>query len=111
MYVRLAVRRHAHDLVLAVVHLEAEEGGEGRVEQAERVREARLLEQLDAVLSAPSPQVALPTPSVAGGPLADAVDGQDRRLLERRAEEGAGGVRQVVLDEQDPSCGTPAGCG
>ena len=34
--------RHAHDLVLALVHLEAEEGGEGRVEEAERVREVDL---------------------------------------------------------------------
>ena len=62
---RLAVRRHAHDLVLAVVDLEAEPGGEGRVEQAERVREARL-PGTARCCSLPVPsQVALPTPSVA----------------------------------------------
>ena len=36
-----------------------------------------------------------------GGPLPDPVDGQDRRLVERRAEEGARGVREVVIAEDD----------
>ncbi len=35
------------------------------------------------------------------GPFADAVEGQDGRLLEGRGEEGAGRVRLVVLGEDD----------
>ena len=62
--------------------------------------EARLLEQRDVVLAAAVPgRRALPEGR--RGPLADAVDRQDGGLLVRRAEEGAGGVRQVVLDEED----------
>ena len=34
-------------------------------------------------------------------PLADAVDGEDRRLVERRRIERARGVRQVVLGKED----------
>src|SRR5439155_4726139 len=39
---RTPVGRHAHYLVLALVHLEAQESGERAVEQPERVREAQL---------------------------------------------------------------------
>ena len=35
------------------------------------------------------------------GPFADAVDRENRRLLERRREERAGGVRLVVLGEDE----------
>ena len=37
-----------------------------------------------------------------GGPLADAVQRQDRGLVEGRGVEGAGRVAQVVLAEQQP---------
>ena len=36
-----------------------------------------------------------------GGPLADAVDGEDGGFVERRGEEGAGRVRLVVLGEDE----------
>ena len=90
---RLAVGGQAHELVFAGVDLEAGVVGEGRVEQAERVREPELVRQLDPVA---------PADAEAGGrPLADAVEREDRRLLERRREERAGGVRLVVLGEDE----------
>ena len=75
---RLAVGREAHELVLAGVDLEAGEVGERRVEQAERVREADLADQLELV--------ALADAERGRRPLADAVDGEDGRLLERRRD-------------------------
>ena len=89
---RVPVGGEAHQLVLAGVDPEAEVVGERRVEQADRVREAQLAQDLDAV-----------APAVAdrrGRPLADAVDRQDRRLLEGRGVERARGVREVVLGEE-----------
>ena len=38
-------------------------------------------------------------------PLADAVHRQDRRFVEGRAQEGAGGVRQVMFGEQNAFLG------
>jgi len=70
-----AERRHPHHLVLPVVHLESEERREGAVEQAEGVRKPDLLRQPDLG--------AAPDAEAGGGPLADTVDGQDRRLVER----------------------------
>ena len=64
---RLAVRREAHQLVLAAVDLEAGEVGERRVEQPERVREAQLAAAARCVLPRP-------TPIARRRPLADAVD-------------------------------------
>ena len=87
----LAVGRQAHQLVLAAVHLEAREIGEGRVEQPQRVRKAQLLQHADLI--------AAPVRDTAGGPLSHAVHGDDGGLLERRGEEGAGGVRFVVLEK------------
>ncbi len=89
----LAVGGEAHELVLAGVDLEAREVGEGAVEQAQRVGEAVLEEELDAV--------ALADADRGGGPLAHAVDGDDRRHLEGGGVEGAGRVRDVVLGELD----------
>ena len=57
------------------------------------MREADLLEDLDLAPGA----VAVG----GGGPLADAVHGEDRGLLEGRVEEGARGVRAVVLAEEE----------
>ena len=65
---RLAVRREAHQLVLAGVDTESREVGERGIEEAERVRKADLVRQLDAV--AASRAVGR------GGPLADAVHRQ-----------------------------------
>ena len=90
----LAVRRHAHDLVLALVHLEAEERGEAPIQQPERMREAHLLRELDGRCPIPSPIAVVvhsPTPSIV----------RIGRLVEWRAEERAGRVREVMLDEQD----------
>ena len=39
------------------------------------------------------------------GPLADAVEGQDRGVLEGRGEERAGGVALVVIGEDQPGAG------
>ncbi len=90
---RLTVRSEPHHLVFARIHLEAGEVGERAVEEAERIGEAKLLEE---------PQVG----AAAGAerrrrPLADAVDGDDGRLLERRGVEGGGRVRLVVVAEHD----------
>jgi hypothetical protein len=85
--------RHPHHLVLPVVHLESQERREGTVEQAEGVRKTDLPGEPDL---APSSHA-----EACGGPFADAIDGQDRGFVVRRAEEGAGRVRQVMLAEQD----------
>ena len=78
---RLAVRRHAHHLVLALVDLEAEEGGEGAVEQAERVREADLRSSVISV-PRPTPMVAVvhsPTPSTVR--IAASSNGEQKNVL------------------------------
>jgi hypothetical protein len=89
---RLAVGRKPHHLVLAGVDLEPRVVGEGRVEQPERMREVDLLVHLEPVAPADG----------RGGrrPLADAVHRQDHGLLERRREERARRMAQVVLAEQ-----------
>ena len=46
---RLAIGREPHHLVFAGVHLEAGVIGEGGVQQAERVREMNLLDDLEVV--------------------------------------------------------------
>ena len=92
---RLAVRCQAHQLVLAGVGLEPAEGRDRAVEQAERVRVGDLAGQLD---------VSAPTPADRGRrPLAHAVDGDDRGLVEGRRVERGGGVGQVVLAVQQPA--------
>jgi hypothetical protein len=90
---RLAVGREPHQLVLAGVDLEAGEVGEGRVEEPERVRELDLLEDLQPL--------ALADADRRRRPLADAVEGEHRRLGEGRGVEGGGGVRLVVGGEVD----------
>ncbi len=93
VYVAFAVGGEPHQLVLAGVHLEAGEVGEGRVEQAQRVREGDLAQEPQAVPLADADR--------RRRPLADAVERQDRRLLEGRGVEGARRVRLVVLGEVD----------
>ena len=45
--------------------------------------------------------ISMPDAVTGRGPLSDAVQRQDRSVLERRGEERAGGVRLVVLGERD----------
>ena len=89
----LSVRGQPHELVFAGVDPEPRVVGEGGVEEPQRVRKSQLVCQLDPIR--------VPD-SVAGrGPLSDAVQCQDRGVLEGRGEERAGGVRLVVLGEGD----------
>ena len=90
---RLAVRREPHHLVLARVHLEAGVVGERRIEQAERVGKVDLADDLEAVAAAERQR--------RGRPFADAVHRQHGRALERRREERARRVAQVMLGEQE----------
>ncbi len=89
---RRAVRGQAHQLVLAGVDLESAVVRERAVEQPERVRILQLAEQLDPRARADAER--------AGGPLAHAVDREDRRLLERRGIEAARRVRHVVVRDE-----------
>ena len=77
---RLAIGREPHDLVLAGIDLEAGVIGEGRIEQAERMREMDLLGDGEIA--------AAPDAGRTRGPFADAVHGEHRRLIERRRIEG-----------------------
>ena len=62
--------------------------------QAERVRKRDVIDQPDAI--------ALADAESRRGPLADAVQGQDRRLVERAREKRAGGVALVMIGEDKP---------
>ncbi len=85
---RLAECRQAHDLVFALVDLEAEVGRQGRIEQAQRVG---IFDRPDA-----GQLGALALPDGGGDILAHAVDGEDRRPLIGAGKEGAGRVAAVV---------------
>ncbi len=89
---RLAVGRQTHHLVLAGVHPEASVVGEGRVEHPQGVREVDLPHRLQVVAVAGGHR--------SGGPLADPVHGQDRRVPERGWKEHACRMRLMVLGEQ-----------
>ena len=88
---RRAVGREPHQLVFARIHLEAGVVGEGGVEQAETMGEMDLLVDRQVLAVADGDR--------RGGPLADAVQRQDGRLVERRRIERGGRVAQVVLAE------------
>ena len=90
MPVGVAVGREAHHLALVAVFREAEPLRDGRVEDPERVREE------DAVEDREAGAVALREHR--RGEVAEAVHGEDRRILERRDEERTRDVRLVVLD-------------
>ena len=98
---RLAVGREPHHLVFAGVDLEAQVVGEGRVEQAERMREMDLAVDVD--------RIAVAQAGRGRRPFADAVHGEDRRGLEGRGIEGAGGVRLVMLGEHQLAGDVDAG--
>ena len=89
---RLAVGREPHHLVLAGVDLEAGVVGEGGVEQAQRVGEVQLAVDREIGRRAQARR--------GRAPLADAVERQHQRLLERGGVEGGGRVAQVVLGKQ-----------
>ena len=90
---RLAIGRHAHYFVFALVDLKAEECGERAVEQAEGMREIHLLAQFDVVAFADAPGP--------GHPFAHAVHREDCGLVKWRAQIRAGCVRHVVLGIKD----------
>ena len=80
----IAVRGETHDLVLALVDLETEEGRQCRVKHAERLRVADFLQLLD--------RVAVAVVQAGGCPFPDTINGQDRRVLEAGAVICGGGV-------------------
>ena len=87
-----AVGREAHQLVLPGVHLEAAEVGERAVQQPQRVGVVDLLQGPDLL--------ALSAGDARRGPLADAVDGEDRGLGEWGGVERGCGVGEVVPGEE-----------
>ena len=92
--VRVAVGREAHHLALVAVLREAEPLRDRGVEDPERVREEHAVEDLDPV--------AAPVRQHRRCEVAEAVDREDRGLVERRDEEGARHVGEVVLDVVEP---------
>ena len=96
---RLAVRGHAHDLVLAVVDAKAKVGGKGGIEQPDRMGKAQLVPEFNAVFAVAGP-VGGAFADGGGGPLADAVYGDDGGLVKGGGKHGAGGVGDVVVGEE-----------
>ena len=90
VHVRLAVRREPHHLPLVAVLREAEPLRDGRVVDAERVRERDTVEHLQPVAATDRDE--------RRREVAEAVERQHRRLVERRDEERGRRVRLVVLD-------------
>ncbi len=91
---RLAVRREAHQFVLAAVHLEPAEIGERRVEKTDRVREPQLGQHRELIPA--------PDPDRGGRPLSHAVHREDRGILVRRRIERRRSVRLVMFAEENP---------
>ena len=88
----------AHDFVFVLVHGEAQEGGERRIQHAEGVWISDLPAQRDAGAAAGTP---LSLADRQRGPLADAIGGQDRGAAGRRREKSRRRVRLVMAGEQD----------
>src|SRR3989442_412100 len=85
----LGVGCETNDLVLPGIDFEAGIVSEGRVQESERMRPVELLDDL---------YIATATTSEGRcRPFSHTVDGKDGRLFERRGEEGARGVRFVML--------------
>ena len=89
---RRAVWCEPHDLVLARVHLESGVVRERGIEQAEGIRPAKLLQQLELVAASEAIR--------SSRPFTDAIHREDGRLLERAGEERARRVRLVMLGVQ-----------
>src|SRR5205085_10633014 len=90
---RPAIRRQAHELVFAVVHLEAAIVGERGVEQSQRVRKIDAVRELDLVSFADAER--------RRAPFADAVEREDGGLVERAWKEGAGRMTLMMLGEEN----------
>ena len=88
-----AVGRQSHQLVFAAVDLEPAVVRHGRIQQAERMRELDLLREFDLVATAHAKR--------RRAPLADAVERENRRLVEGARKESAGRVTFVVVGEDD----------
>ena len=97
---RLAVRREAHQLVLAGVDAKTAVRRERRVEQTQRVRKVKLAQHLDAVVRASADR--------RRRPLTDAVHREDGGAIERRRIKRARRVGDVMLGEQDRAVGRQA---
>src|SRR6266851_2493768 len=91
-----AIRRQAHHFVFAAVNSESGVVSERAIEQSQTIGKAQLLEERDLVSFTDADR--------AGGPLANAVDGQDGSFFERRRVECAGCMTLVMIaEEQLPS--------
>ena len=86
---RLTVRRQAHHLVLAGVDLESGVVRDGRVEQAERIRPAKLAQEVEVRALAVSDR--------RRGPFANAIHGENGRFLEWGRVERARRMGLVML--------------
>ncbi len=98
---RYAVRREAHQLVLAGIHLEPGVVREGGVEKAQRMREVDLALHLE--------RGALAEREGRRRPFAHAVHGEDRGLVERRGEVRRRRMALVVLGEEEALLPVDAG--
>ena len=90
---RIAVGCQPHQLVLAGIDLESGIIGESRIEQAQAVGKVDLPLHLQRIAAA--------HPDGCRRPFADPVHRQDQGVLERRGEEGRGGMAQMVLGEEE----------
>ena len=97
---RLPVRGQTHQLVFAAVDLEAAIVGKRRIQQAQRVGERDVVDQADAI----------PFADTVGGraPLADPVQGHDRRPVEGAREKRAGGMALMMIGEDQPGTRRPS---
>src|SRR6266487_3739502 len=87
----LPIGGEAHHLVLVSVLGEAQELREGRIENAQRMRERDGASYLYLISLPQSPHHT--------AEIAESVDGDDSGFLKGRCEECAGKVRTVMLDE------------
>ena len=72
VFAGIAIRRHAHDLELAIKHLETEELGNGTVQATQRVRVEEFLDLVDLAVFAVAEE--------GGGVLAFTVNAEDGRF-------------------------------
>ena len=91
---RFAVGRQAHDLVLARIDLEARIVSKSRIEQAEGMGEVNFFQHRQAVAATQRER--------SGGPFSYAVHGQHRSVRERRGEEGARRMTEMMFGKQQP---------
>ena len=90
---RFAVGGETHHFVFPGVDPKTEVVGEGGVEQAERMRETQIGQQLDPV--------PFPAADACRRPFPHPIDRQHRRVFEGRREKRGGGVGFVMLREND----------